>query len=900
MSGSNSFEASSTHDRSPSPRAQPEPEVMPEGELQALASGSPRVGKLGQLQAMADGSDSSAGVSRYQRLANRGELHGLANEGTRGRGGPLPHLDSIQPSFGRHDLSGVQAHLDSSARDSARTMGAQAYAAGEHVVFAKSPSVFIAAHEAAHVIQQRSGVQLFGGVGKAGDVHERHADAVASAVVRGQSAEALLDRYADPSRARRPSPQLQPALQFWGEPDHYMMGQLGGVKAVKALDKARESLESVDHLPEGDYALSDEEQELDPSQSGMYEPDGKGVKWKGFVDKFMLHDEKGKMISYGGANRYAGDLATKAIKGSKRAPRLMGWPSKSPKDDYSHIMGWREKMLMATNANHFFPLARVEYLRQHTNARQTMALALATRQGGDEEGGLALARRALMYEGFAGHFLADCFAAGHLTPHALGRINSSLSKAGSGALVNTWHDIFNALPDGVPTTLGRFHGDYSMDGEDLEYVSSVICNSLLEIAMPWYAGVAYDGEILLPEPDVEAIMADPVIGPLWAQMCGDYHPHLERLKKLKSRKKKGLSKYAIYRSTADSQVTHEEVIEPIWSKIFGHGSEGDKGAPERIDDTDEDLAKIRGKTKLVAAGIRQILDYRGGWQPVSGRSQKFEQLDEMPEKYKFRIDMQSDNPLKKATPASAPVKAMVGELAYWLHAWREVGSISLTDKDTLVLDKLGGLLSLGTHRITGVHDHFLNKKRLNYIKIIDEALPGFSELEVTLPGPMPKVRQGPGSRQARSDAISKRYKELLSEHESVVSKSERNSLIAKDMKRFMTQRRDLFGGGLTTGGSVIRIDSSVGKILLSTLPKAYSVYTALKGVLNLVAMDPRPEMDDSHELLYGQLEATSESFAAHLRGDLSLQPRPILEMQKWADNLAVAAPRWRARGKESG
>src|SRR5262249_14172656 len=50
----------------------------------------------------------------------------------------------------------------------------------------------------AHVVQQRGGVQLKGGVGAAGDAYERHADAVADQVVRGQSAAMLLDPYASP------------------------------------------------------------------------------------------------------------------------------------------------------------------------------------------------------------------------------------------------------------------------------------------------------------------------------------------------------------------------------------------------------------------------------------------------------------------------------------------------------------------------------------------------------------------------------------------------------------------------------------------------------------------------------------------------------------------------------
>jgi hypothetical protein len=72
-------------------------------------------------------------------------------------------------------------------------MGAEAFATGHHVAFAGAPGLHTAAHEAAHVVQQAAGVHLAGGVGQAGDAYERHADAVADRVVRGESAEALLD-----------------------------------------------------------------------------------------------------------------------------------------------------------------------------------------------------------------------------------------------------------------------------------------------------------------------------------------------------------------------------------------------------------------------------------------------------------------------------------------------------------------------------------------------------------------------------------------------------------------------------------------------------------------------------------------------------------------------------------
>lgn len=132
-----------------------------------------------------------------QRRADEGaaaapDVHALAAAGTAGLGARLPFLDEIQASFGAHDVSAVQAHSDGSAAAAARGMGASAFATGNHVAFTGAPDLHTTAHEAAHVVQQRAGVHLKGGVGEDGDAYERHADAVADAVVRGESAEALL------------------------------------------------------------------------------------------------------------------------------------------------------------------------------------------------------------------------------------------------------------------------------------------------------------------------------------------------------------------------------------------------------------------------------------------------------------------------------------------------------------------------------------------------------------------------------------------------------------------------------------------------------------------------------------------------------------------------------------
>jgi hypothetical protein len=119
-------------------------------------------------------------------------IHHAAAAGISDGGELLPHFDLIQGSFGPHDLTGVRAHTSPAAAEAARSIGASAFAVGEDVAFDEKPDLFTAAHEAAHVVQQRAGVGVPGGVGESGDRFERHADQVANRVVQGRSAEGLL------------------------------------------------------------------------------------------------------------------------------------------------------------------------------------------------------------------------------------------------------------------------------------------------------------------------------------------------------------------------------------------------------------------------------------------------------------------------------------------------------------------------------------------------------------------------------------------------------------------------------------------------------------------------------------------------------------------------------------
>ncbi|MCE9577291.1 MAG: DUF4157 domain-containing protein [Deltaproteobacteria bacterium] len=141
-----------------------------------------------------------------------GLVHTHAAAGVQGAGERMPHAETIAESFGEHgpEVDQIQAHIGGSAASAAAAIGAEAYATGNAVAFQSAPDLFTAAHEAAHVVQQRAGVQLLGGVGDVGDAYEQHADRVANAVVAGQSAAPLLDEL--PARgAMRSSVQRSPA-----------------------------------------------------------------------------------------------------------------------------------------------------------------------------------------------------------------------------------------------------------------------------------------------------------------------------------------------------------------------------------------------------------------------------------------------------------------------------------------------------------------------------------------------------------------------------------------------------------------------------------------------------------------------------------------------------------------
>jgi hypothetical protein len=263
-----------------------------------------------------------------------------AATGVSGAGTTLPHLDLIQRAFGRHDVSGVQAHVGGPAATASDAIGANAYATGSHAAFRESPDLHTVAHEAAHVVQQRGGVQLKGGVGEAGDRYEQHADAVADRVVRGESAEGMLDEMAGSSTA---SPSAHgPVQRKEGTITH--QGNVGSGSVT-----ARENDEDTSKKRNDFYTLEYAGADADKAH------------WLQFVNFSMYADEPGTGRVY-----YTGDVQTSSGKKPFSTDKVTNWSvdSASTSDPYyeagfinSRTPGKTTKMFDAPGGKSIEPFA---------------------------------------------------------------------------------------------------------------------------------------------------------------------------------------------------------------------------------------------------------------------------------------------------------------------------------------------------------------------------------------------------------------------------------------------------------------------------------------------------------------------------------------------------------------
>ncbi len=133
-------------------------------------------------RAAADAVEQAAAGKPPSLVPPRGESAGKPlTPGVRGR---------MEQIFGQ-DFSNVRVHTDDTARESARTIGAQAYAVGDDVYFGPSrdPDAGddeLLAHELTHVVQGKSGTKA-DTVSRASDPVEKEAEEAVAAIKRGEA-----------------------------------------------------------------------------------------------------------------------------------------------------------------------------------------------------------------------------------------------------------------------------------------------------------------------------------------------------------------------------------------------------------------------------------------------------------------------------------------------------------------------------------------------------------------------------------------------------------------------------------------------------------------------------------------------------------------------------------------
>lgn len=163
---------------------------------------------------------------------HHGVVPAIVGEVLRGPGAPLAGglRQAMEPGFGQ-DFSHVRVHTDSRAAESARAVGAWAYAAGSHVVLdpvRQAPGTpehsALLAHELAHVAQQRSAMPVDARrLRFSTDSEEAQAERAGRAVAEGRSAPAVgsapfsIARSGGPKSPPKVIPTGQRAIIQWGD-----------------------------------------------------------------------------------------------------------------------------------------------------------------------------------------------------------------------------------------------------------------------------------------------------------------------------------------------------------------------------------------------------------------------------------------------------------------------------------------------------------------------------------------------------------------------------------------------------------------------------------------------------------------------------------------------------------
>src|SRR5580704_775745 len=370
--------------------------------------------------------------------------------------GALYRLDGAEP-----DLSEIRIHRAGADGpfaawgSAAMTLGSDIYIRADCYAPETRAGLWLLAHEVAHVVQQRRGpveaMPLTGGwaVGPGRGAEEREADAAADAVLAGRRF-----LFGPPSARANACPGEVRILQRYTAWEHLLLGNLdpAAVGQVVPASGGCPATSAVRHLETQCALLSElgrNPVDVDPDRLRENYPGIQTVRLSAsglvvtlgeinVLADYLSHPDDidaapaAFMVPVVQAIRAQSYRQLHRIMGRSRPPRLrwstLRYPNARTFSDVRETIeidalgrkcqrpaAERYLPLLARNAAHFAPFSWYRWQSFHLLARQMITRA-DTRPAAERQ---RLRSLALVYAGYADHFLHDSFAAGHLANKTL-------------------------------------------------------------------------------------------------------------------------------------------------------------------------------------------------------------------------------------------------------------------------------------------------------------------------------------------------------------------------------------------------------------------------------------------------------------------------------------------------
>ncbi|GET36579.1 eCIS core domain-containing protein [Microseira wollei] len=314
---------------------------------------------------------------------------------SKGRGSPLSDevRGFMEPRFGA-DFSSVRVHTDGAAVQMNKELGAQAFAHGSDIYFGsgKSPGKDeLTAHELTHVVQQTGGVQTFSrpnsrlqsklkpSLVKAGGFEPQLKTVSSPTIQRFESNE----HKAMGDKATQEMVELAPGLKVTFGDLTAIADFFGSVDQIKQLASSPQGLEEIKYVI---YVKirGQKNRESEFSEDTIKKVTGRYYKLAGSNYTHFTNPQEGDQ------NRdFKDKVKDEAVEKDAQGNPVIG-PDGKP------------KKVPVNNAG--------SYRKNHELALKAAFEAGKKGQPKDE---------AMLYEGFASHFLTDAYAAGHMRPERI-------------------------------------------------------------------------------------------------------------------------------------------------------------------------------------------------------------------------------------------------------------------------------------------------------------------------------------------------------------------------------------------------------------------------------------------------------------------------------------------------